>query len=394
MPNFEYVAINPAGARDTGAIAAPSEAVALAELEARKLSPITVRLKKERSRLRAGLPARRLAMNYTQLADLIRVGVPILRSLKLLGAKTSRPREAEVFRELADRVAEGEELAVAMERRPEVFPAIHVAMVRAGEKGGFLEQVLARLGTFVEQQAEMRAKIVGNLFYPAILVVFGGLILLGVFWFFVPMFRPLFESLDRIPPITTFVFALSDAFGAYGPVTIAVAALLAIAWWRLRKHEDVRRALAIARTRAPIVGPITRSLAAARFCRMLGTLLANGVPMLQAMKIAKQAAGNLLMEDAIDAATEAVRQGDRLAVPLGDSGLFETEIVEMISVAEDANTLDQVLVTIAETIERRVDRLLSTAIKLIEPAMLLAIAGVVAVVAIALILPMTQLQAG
>jgi len=394
MPNFEYVAINAAGGRDTGAIAAASEAAALAELEARKLAPVTVREKKDRPKLRTGIPPRRLANSYTQLADLIRVGVPILRALRLLGNKTSRPKESAVFREIADRVAEGEELAAAMTLRPDAFPSVHVAMVRAGEKGGFLEQVLARLGAYVEQQAEMRARVVGNLFYPGVLIVFGGLILAGVFWFFVPMFRPLVASLDRIPPITSLVFAMSDAVGRFGPITLAVLVAISVTWWRLRKRPGVRRAIDIARTRAPVVGPITRALASARFCRMLGTLLGNGVPMLQAMRIAREAAGNVLMEHAIEAAADAVRQGERLAPPLAESKLFDAEVVEMIAVAEDANTLDHVLISVAETVERRVDRLLSAAIKLIEPALLLAIAAVVGLVAVALILPMTQIQAG
>jgi general secretion pathway protein F len=154
----------------------------------------------------------------------------------------------------------------------------------------------------------------------------------------------------------------------------------------------VREALERFRTRAPIIGPLTRALAVSRFCRILGTMLANSIPMLPALQIAKDAAGNTLLERAIAEATESVRQGQALAPPLGASGLFPEEIVEMIAVGESANNLDEVLLTVAETVDRRVDRMLGTAVRLIEPLMLLVLAGVIALVAMALILPMTRMS--
>jgi general secretion pathway protein F len=156
----------------------------------------------------------------------------------------------------------------------------------------------------------------------------------------------------------------------------------------------VRRKIAEARTFLPVIGPLTRAIAAARFCRMLGTMLGNGIPVLTSMQIAKEAAGNPLMEEAVDAATDAVRAGQTLAPPLLESGLFSEDVVEMIAVAEAANNLDEVLVTIAATIETRVDRMLTTAVRLVEPLLLLCIALVVAVVAAGLILPMTKMKAG
>ena len=156
----------------------------------------------------------------------------------------------------------------------------------------------------------------------------------------------------------------------------------------------MRRKLAEWGTRLPVYGPLTRSLAAARFCRLLGTMLGNGIPMLAAMQISRDAAGNVLMEEAIDNATEAVRAGQPLAGPLSESGLFGDEVIEMISVGESANNLDEVLSNIAGTIESRVDRMLGTAIRLLEPLLLVSIALVVAFVAAGLILPMTKMEAG
>jgi general secretion pathway protein F len=193
--------------------------------------------------------------------------------------------------------------------------------------------------------------------------------------------------------VTTLLFGLADAVGRYAPVTVIAIAVLLVGVWRLSKRDDVKRVLARVRMTMPVLGPLSRALAAARFCRMLGTLLGNGVPMIASMEIARESAGNVLMEETIERATEAVRAGDKLAEQLADGGLFDEDVVEMISVAESANNLDEVLLTIAETIERRVERLLSAAVTLIEPLLIVAMACVIAFVAAGLILPMVELSA-
>lgn len=416
MPLFEYTARNLTGERIQGVLNGASEQAVLGELEARQLTPVSIQTRRERARLslrvggsgggRGGgggvgrVPIRRLAGSYIQVSDLLRAGVPLLRSLKLLGnrkgggAGGGRANLAAVYTDLAEGVARGEELAEAMSRHPGIFPRVHLAMVRAGEKGGFLEQVMARLGQFVMAQAEMRSKVIGSLAYPALLVVAGIGILAVIFALFIPKFKPLFIDMPDLPLTTRLVFGVSDVLSAYGLVLLAVLAIAGIIAWRLGQRPGVRRWASGVKTRAPIIGPLVRNLAAARFCRMLGTMLGNGIAMLTAMQIAKEAAGNLLMEEAIDKAADAVRAGATLAGPLNESGLFSDDVIEMIGVAETANNLDEVLITIAQTIESRIDRMLSTAIRLIEPLLLLSIAGVVVVVAAGLILPMTKLKAG
>lgn len=392
MPSFRYTALTPAGDRVAGAIAGATEQAVLAELETRRLTPVSLAEHETRRRSRRSrVSTRAIATAYAQTADLLRAGVPLLRALKLLGSQRSQPRIAAVFTELADAVAQGTELADAMAVRPDVFARIHVAMVRAGEKGGFLESVLARLGQFLRAQADLKSKIVGNLIYPAVLVVFGALALGLVFGVFIPMFRPIFSKLE-LNALTRAVFAVSDLIAYAGAYILAVLIVGAVALWRASKRPSVRARLSRLRAGAPVLGPLVRSVAVARFCRVLGTLLANSIPLLAAMQIARDAAGDAVLEEAIDAATEAVRQGEGLARPLGESGLFPPDIVEMIAVGESANNLDTVLVTIAETAEERVDRMLTAGVKLVEPVMLLALAGVIGLVAMALILPMTQIS--
>ena len=176
-----------------------------------------------------------------------------------------------------------------------------------------------------------------------------------------------------------------------GLVLLALIVAAGFGLWSIRTRPDVRRAVSIARTKAPVLGPLTRALAAARFCRLLGTMESNGVPLLTAMGIAKDAAGNALMEDAIGRAIEAVRAGEPLAGPLGESGLFADDVIEMISVGEAAGNVDQVILNVADTLEGRVDRLLAGAVKLIEPLLLVVLAVSIGLVAVALILPMTQM---
>ena len=393
MPTFRYQAVDANGQTVMGKLAGASEAAILGELAERSLVPVDVSAEKARASLkRKGLGARQLATAYQQVADLLRAGVPLMRAITLLARGKSKPRRAEIFRQLSESLSRGEELADAMAAQEGVFPQTHIAMVRAGEKGGSLEPVLVRLAEMVKAQAELRAKLLGALAYPAVLVFVGLSVLSLIFGLFLPMFGDVLEQVDPMPPITVALFAVSDAVTAKGPLTALVLAVLVVIAWRLGKREDVSRAIVTAKTRAPVLGPLVRNLAVARFCRTFGTMLANGVPVLAAMRIAEDAAGNVLLKEAVAEAAEAVRSGEPLAGPLGESGLFDEDVIEMISVGESANNLADVLETISQTIETRVSRLLTTAVGLVGPVMLLLLAVVVAFVAIGLILPMLELS--
>lgn len=392
MPTFRYTAMTTTGRRVAGEIAGATEQAVLSELEAKSLLPVRVAPMVRRQLLVRGVSTRRLGQSYVELSELVGAGVPLLRALRLLGGRKSGGRLSGAFKELSEAVESGDSMGDAMSKRSDVFSPIHVAMIRAGERGGFLDQVFSRLGQFVLGQAELKSRIVGSLVYPSVLVVFGVVVLSVVFGFFVPRFRPMFARLDRLPAVTEVVFAISTAITRYGPITAIVLGVLGVGIWRALKEPRVKRWLAIAQTRAPVVGPVVRNLAVSRFCRMLGTMLGNGVPMIAAMEISKDAAGNMLLEEAIVKATEAVRQGEPLATPLGGSGLIADDVLEMIAVGEQANNLDDVLVRVAETIDKRADRLFTAAIRLVEPLLLLMVAGVVGLVAVSLLLPIMQLS--
>jgi general secretion pathway protein F len=394
VATFRYTAISASGERIEGTLVGDSEQAVLAELDSRQLTPVAVTPAAGGSEQSSGrLPARQLGESYGQLADLLRAGVPLLRGLKLLGGRRSRPRVSRVFASLAQEVEKGSDLAAAMERRSDSFPTLHIAMVRAGERGGFLESVLAQLGGLVIKQAELTGKILGNMIYPAVLVVFGLGIAAVIFGVFVPQFRPMFARIEGgLPLVTTIVFIVSDAITKYGLVSAALTGAAGAGVAAAMRRPDVKARIDQARLRLPVLGPIQRGIATARLCRLLGSMLANGVPMLAALRISRDAVGNPVMQRAIDAAAEAVQSGAALAPPLEASGLFDDDIVEMIRVGESANNLSEVLLTIADTIEARLDRLLNVAIRLIEPLLLVLIAGLVGLVAAGLLLPLTKLS--
>jgi general secretion pathway protein F len=395
MASFQYIAVTGAGERVAGILAGGNEQAILAELETRRLTPVSVVEVAERQAgvVRRRVSTRALAMNYVQMADLLRAGVPLMRSLRLLGSRKSNPTLAKVFGELADAVADGTELAEAMAARPDIFTRVHVAMVRAGEKGGFLEQVLGRLGAFQVAQADLRAKVVGSLIYPTVLVVAGTGILGLIFAVFIPKFEPIFEKIE-LGMLTKTVLGISHIVSGYWMFVVGGLVAVGVVAWRGMHNARVRREVDRRKFRIPVVGPILRAFAVARFCRILGTMLSNSIPMISAMAISKEAAGSVVMEEAIQAAAESVKQGQALAPPLASSGLFSDDVIEMISVGESANNLDNVLISVADTLEQRLERQLSGAVKLIEPLLLMLMATVVGLVAMALVLPMTKLASG
>jgi len=398
MASFRYTAISPDGAKKRGVLDVSSHAAALAELDRRSLRPVELeehagapgKLPMPGPLRKGRVPAPDLALAYTQVGDLILAGVPLLRSLQLIGRRKTSPGVARVFAKLAEEVEDGEELASAMAKRPEAFRPIHIAMIRAGEKGGFLEASLHRLGAFVQHQVELRRKIIGASIYPAAIASVGLLIMLGLFLFFIPIFRQQFSDID-LPGLTRLLFAVSDLVRNAWWVGPVLAVALGAAWGWFGRSPGVRSAFSRGLLRTPKLGKLLRDLAVARVCRVLGTLLASGVPVLQALRIAKDAAGFESMERVVEEAAEAVRSGEALAEPLRRSGLFPDDIVEMIAVAEEANNLDSVLVSVADTVDGRVDRLLTTLVRLIEPLLLVAIAAGIVVVALGLILAMMRL---
>lgn len=391
MALFAYTARDVSGNRISGRLEASSEQAVLVELESRGLAPISLGVSAEGPTDGRRIGTRALARFYRQLADLLGAGVPMLRALRLLSGMRSNRKLGEVVNKIADSVEDGDRLADSLMRFKRTFPAIQVAVIRAGERAGFLEAALHRLGNFLDQRAEMRSKIIGNLIYPIVLLVVGFGIVVAALVFFVPRFEEFYADI-QLPFSTRILMGASNLILSWWPLLLIACALLGgliVSLWRNRNMRQRWERMCM---RIPVVGPLIGAIACARFCRILGTMLENGIPMIEAMEIARGAAGSMLLEDALQAATEAVEGGDSLAPPLEASGMIEADVLEMISVGESANKLPEVLVNVAGTLETRVDRQLSLAVRLMEPLLLLILAGVVLFIFMALILPMLRLS--
>jgi general secretion pathway protein F len=397
MPDFQYTARETSGQQTTGVLTASSKQDALNALASQSLFPIRIDLaestKSEQKFVSKRVSPRHLCVFYTQLADLLRSGVPLLRSLDLLSKQSVNQTLKLVLQDVRGQVADGTHLADSMRPHPKVFTELAVSMIRAGEEGSFMEDVLKRIAIFTEHQQELKNKVVGAMVYPLFLLVMGGLIVSGMLIFFVPKFEPIFERMGErgeLPWATTALLSFSHFAQHYWIVGfggMALGIFLLVQW--IKTPEGHLQADKF-RLKAPGLGPIVRSLAVARFCRILGTLLRNGVPILQSLRIAKDATGNIVLSEAISTAAENISEGKSLARPLEASGQFPEEVVEMISVGEEANNLEQVLIDVADNMERRTNRLLEMFVRLLEPALLSVMAGIILFVVIALLLPIMQ----
>jgi general secretion pathway protein F/type IV pilus assembly protein PilC len=242
------------------------------------------------------------------------------------------------------------------------------------------------LSGFIERLDELRSKVLGAMIYPALLMFVGISVMIGALIFFVPKFEPLLANVQQTLP-TRLIFGMSIVVRSYWYIVIiALVIAIAVAWSTLRT-ESSKRLMERWRLKVPVVGTALRMVAITRFCRILGTMLANGVPMLQALQIARGATGSTLMGDRIAEAAESVREGKSLTSPLSKGGLFPEQIIAMLSVAEESNQLEKVLLQISDTVERRTNREVDQAVRLVEPLILCVVAAAIGFLALGLLLP-------
>lgn len=396
MPEFEYVARDASGQRVSGTLEAVTQQEVLKTLALRSLFPVEIGAKKAAEPIvfRRRVPRQLLAVTLGQLADLLQSGVPLLRSLEILKRQVAHSGMKRIFEDLHHQVEDGATLADAMARHQRAFGPMAVSMVHAGSEGGFLEESLARVSSFIEMQEDLKGRTVGAIAYPAVLALFGTTIVVVLLVFVVPRFEPIFEALRQrgeLPWATKWLLATSGLLSRWFIWVAIVVVAAVVGAWRWLVTERGRRWRDLTKMRLPMAGIIFRNLAIARFCRVLGTMLGQGVPILNALRISSESAGNRVLAEAILAATENISAGETLARPLGKCKHFPEAVVEMIAVAEESNRLKDVLVTIADALERRTFRRLDLAVRLLEPVMLVVMACVVLFLVMALMLPMFKM---
>ena len=409
MPSFSYKALKADGKLAEGVLDAGSRPDALRQIETLGLRPVNV----AEAAAKAGKPAKaaqgaaeapsfslkkkvsgKELETFTRLlSSLLAAGVPLSRALVILQKEAASPVARTKWKEVHDSVVDGLSLAAAMAKSPETFPRVYVAMVEAGEAGGFLDVVLAQIAEFQSREKELKSKVMTAMLYPCILFVLALIVLTILLVFFIPKFQRVFASIHgSLPMITQVIIGASHLMRSYG---LFIGAGLVGLFFLVRTwfaSEKGRRAWEGMVLKAPLVGPLVAQFAMARFCRMLGTLIGAGVPLVHGLNVARRSIGNQILVDAVAQAIERVQQGGRLGQSLADCRtLFPGSVLEMIAVAEESGRLDAELVRIAGETETDLDRNLKTAVAFAEPLMLFLIAGFIGVIFIGMLLPVLSM---
>src|ERR1035437_1936783 len=411
MPLFQYKALQANGAMSEGQLEATDRQGAFSQIAGLGLRPVSLSEKAGAGAATgfalpaalAGLSFRKRSVkvsgreleNFTRLlSSLLAAGVPLSRALVILHKESSSPAASAKWKEIHDLVIDGMSLADSMGKSPETFPRVYTAMVQAGETGGVLGPGLAPIAGFLARGEEVRSQGMSAMLYPSILFCLAIGVLIFLLTFFIPRFQGIFKGFGATLPLATQIVigasTVVRSYGAFVVVGLVIAGFLLRTWFSSEKGRRTWEGLVL---RSPILGPLVAEFAMARFCRMLGTLLGAGVPLVQGLSVARKSIGNQILVDAVSQSIERVQQGGQLGASLAESrGLFPNSVVEMISVAEESGRLDQELVRIANVTEGDLDRELKTAVALMEPAMLFFIAAFIGTIFISMVLPIFTLQ--
>jgi type IV pilus assembly protein PilC len=394
---FKYRASDGGGKVSTGTIAADSRELVVSMLRERGFVPLAI--DKQRTggarreiRLRTKVKLRDLAQASRQLSTLINAGVPILKSLAILEQQTDASVLQTALSEIRLDVERGQSLSAAMARHPKVFNNLYVAMVRSGETGGVLDQVLERLASNLERDVSLRNKIRSAMTYPVVVVGFVSLIMTAMLVFIVPQFKSIYATLNgKLPLLTRVLLAVSDAF-RHKFIFVAIFAIaIAYGLRRYTKTPVGRSQWDRLKLRLPIFGKLFQKTALARFARVLGVLNKSGVPILQSLDVVSETVNNSLMADAVKDVQASVKQGESLAKPLAKHKIFPPMVVQMLSVGEETGALDTMLEKVALFYDDEVSAAVDSLTSMIEPLLIFVIGGAVGVSVIALYLPMFNL---
>lgn len=425
MPSFTYTARRLDGSQVTGTLAADNERAAVGALDRMGLFPVSLVPEKGPGApaaagageeaagpswdalFRRRVKAETAARFARELADLVRAGVPILRALDAVsqppaddaravwGAKDTKDdaRARAVLREVRRDVAQGMPLHQALGARPELFGSTAVSLIRAGEAGGFLDQALLRVATFGERDVALQRRVKGALTYPALLAVLSAGAVVFLLTWVVPRFAVMYDDLGgALPWPTRVLMTAGELLRNHWYVGAGLLLGAGVAFGRWVSTEQGQRSFDALLLRVPLLRSVVGHACVARFCRTLGTLLGSGVPILQALEIAQSAAGNKDFSARLGETVASLREGAGLAAPLRATRLFPPQVLEMVEVGQETGTLTDVLERAGERSDEEVDHSLKTFVSVLEPLMIVSVAGVVFFVIIAALLPIFSLN--
>lgn len=423
MPRYNYVALDARGQETSGVLDAESQNDAVAQIRQAGYFPKSLveegkgpkrkakaaggagsALNKE-IKLNINIPflerktikARTLMIFTRQLATLIDAGLPLLRGLTVLSKQEPDPVLKKTIVNIADSVQGGGTFSEALSGHPKIFNKLYINMVKAGELGGVLEVVLLRLAEFQEKAQKIKNKVVSAMFYPVIVLVIAIVIMAFLLVFIVPKFEAIFNDMlggKPLPALTQFVIGTSNLVKNNLLAILAGIAALAVVYKLIARTPKGSAAIDAFKLRAPVFGDLTRKSAISRFSRTLGTLVTSGVPILQALNITRDTAGNAVVSDAISKVHDSVREGESIVQPLEASGVFPPMVISMIDVGEETGQLPEMLLKIADVYDDEVDNAVSGLTSLLEPVMIVFLAVVVGTIVIALFLPLISIITG
>jgi type IV pilus assembly protein PilC len=419
MPIFHYIALDQNGQETAGDIDAASESDAINQLRQAQLYPTqvvqegqgdsTAIKKKQKTTSSKGKKAAKVSgtskvkskilMIFTrQLATLIDSGLPLLRGLTVLGRQEPNPIMKRCIQTLSDNVQTGSTFSESLQQFPRIFNKLYVNMVKAGELGGVLEIVLNRLAEYQEKAQKLKNKIVAAMVYPIIVMCIALAIMVFLMLVIVPRFEKIFEdmlgSADKLPELTKMVIGFSRWMGDNFLFLVIGTVAIFIFWKLFSSTKGGRRTIDRMKLRMPLFGDLQRKTAISRFTRTLGTLVTSGVPILQALNITRETAGNAIVSDAINKVHDAVKEGESMVAPLEGSGVFPPMVISMVDVGEETGQLPEMLLKIADVYEDEVDNSVSALTSMLEPLMIVILALVVGVIVMALFLPLIQVIQG
>jgi type IV pilus assembly protein PilC len=396
---FQYSVRDRSGKIVSGSLEAESQAAVANKLKQMGYSPISISKHKTGMKTEINVPGfkkgvklKDLAVMSRQFATMINSGLSLLRSLTILGEQTQNKELARVLGEVAKDVETGVALSVAMGKHPAVFPPLFINMTRAGEVGGFLDQVLLQLAANYEAEVKLRGKVKAAMTYPVVVLVMAVLAVVGMLLFIVPTFASMFDTLGgELPAPTKVLVGASHLLKTGAPVIAVLLVVGAFVWKKVKRTDRVRNVVDPLKLKIPVFGPLFQKIALSRFARNLGTMMHSGVPILQSLEIVSDTTGNVVLARAIRDVQESVRNGESLAGPLANHPVFPPMVVQMMSVGEDTGALDGMLHKISEFYDQEVEATTESLTALIEPLMIAFLGGIVGSMIIALYMPIFKI---
>lgn len=393
MPKFSYVGVARDGSIKKGLIDAANVADAEAKLRAQQIMPSNIKRAWGAIEIRlprlSGIKTRTLVVFTRQLATMIDAGLPLVQCLDILASQEPDREFQKVIMGIKVQVETGSTFADALKRYPKVFDNLFVSLVAAGEVGGILDTILNRLAQYLEKSMKTMQKVRSALKYPTFVIIVAIGILTLMLWKIIPAFATMFQGTGKksLPALTQFTVNLSNRFIEYLPYIAIVVVILVLAFRYFSKTKFGRRMLDGLLLKLPIIGPILRKSAVARFTRTLGTLVASGVPILDGLEVVARSAGNVIIENGILYTRAKVAEGKNIAGPLDETRMFPKMVVQMIAVGESTGAMDVMLTKIADFYDDEVDAAVDALTSLLEPLIMIVIGGMVGFMMVSMYLP-------